>query len=166
MLDAELTWIPVHYLHYQGSKEDSKEYLIKQYLDMFQLMIDAQNKRHLIIDRPHIGACVWAELYKGYDLHEIIEIEKIFMENERGVFNNTLEIFITDTAENIIKREGIREQKEGGYSYNASSVSQKKIEIASYKKYMDASCMRKLIIDLSEKNIDSDGVYQLILKNI
>ena len=151
---------PVHFVHYEGCKDDTLEYNRRQYEDMFDLFAEGCDKRHFIIDRPHVGESVWAKLYKQYDGSYVFDLERDFIIAYPDVHAQTLQFFIFDTATNMLDREAKRKE---GYSYNQTDIVQKQLELDLYVRAAEKSSLNTRIIWLDGS---FDEAYEIILQKI
>lgn len=93
-----------HILHYgKPPKIDNViQYQEQQYVEMFQLL-DTPNF-NFILDRSHLGECVWAPVYREYDNSDkILQLEENFLNRtNKDVFLFTL---IDSEFERYMKRD-------------------------------------------------------------
>lgn len=61
--------------------EALREYQVRSFRTMFQLLRDAQYA-HLILNRAHLGECVYAPLYRQYSGDYVFDLERQFKMNE------------------------------------------------------------------------------------
>lgn len=85
----------------------AKEYQMKHFQDMFDLMEStvAANKRHLILNRSHLGEFVYAPIYRKYDADWIFEMEKNFLAKKNHLKQCALLLFYDSSNEKLKLRE-------------------------------------------------------------
>lgn len=85
----------------------AKEYQMKHFQDMFDLMEStlAVNKRHLILNRSHLGEFVYAPIYRKYDADWIFEMEKAFLAKKNHSEQSALLLFYDSSNEKLKLRE-------------------------------------------------------------
>jgi hypothetical protein len=158
---AEMKDRPVHFVHYEGCKDDTLTYNMAQYADMFRLFVEGHGARHFIVDRPHVGESVWAKLYKNYDGHYVFDLEKRFIENYDHVYRNTIQFFLFDTVDRVLERESARRD---GYSYTATDKNKKQAELDAYVKAAGQSMLKTKIIWM--EHLTLEDAFDEIVKEI
>lgn len=85
----------------------AKEYQMKHFQDMFDLMEStlAVNKRHLILNRSHLGEFVYAPIYRKYDADWIFEMEKAFLAKKNHSEQSALLLFYDSSNQKLKLRE-------------------------------------------------------------
>lgn len=153
---------PTIYLHYQGARDDPKDFCLMEYRDMFDILSESVDYRHVIVDRPHNGQIVWASLYKGYETgKEIRNLERDFMLDHPIAAVRTLQFFIFDEPAAILEREKARKD---GYSYNASDLDEKSEELSRYIEVANKSRLNTHIIWIRGKS--SEDVLEEIWEDV
>jgi thymidylate kinase len=160
---SEMKNLPVHCVHYEGSKVDTAEYNKKQYCDMFRLFVEGFKTRHFVVDRPHIGEIVWSKLYKNYDAETFIyDLERDFILEHPVVNAKVLQFFLFDEVDCILAREKAR--KGDSYSY---TVDDREKLLETQNLYIDAAFKTSLntrIVWLEGRAVDE--VFEEMVKEI
>lgn len=143
----------VHILHYSNIKAFKKEETdkirnasYKQFRDMFKLVNYAagEDSMVLILDRAHLGECVYSPIYRNYNGEFVFEEEKSFIWEDN--FKRIKMILFTDEAENVIKRDD-------GLSFSTDLETKKK-EIELFNKAFEKSILNKKKIELKNRNAE------------
>jgi len=160
---SEMKDLPVHYIHYEGCKDDTLEYQVKQYKDMFELFVEGSGYRHFVVDRPHIGEIVWSKLYKNYDAAPFIyDLERNFIKENHEINTEVLQFFLFDEVDCILAREKAR--KGDSYSY---TVDDREKMLKTLELYIDAANKTSLntrILWLEDRTVDE--VFEEVVKEI
>lgn len=140
---------PTHVLHYSAikniSSQQSRKYCEKLYVDVFKLMNDSINKRHLIFNRSWLGEYVYSPLYRNYSGEYVFKIEERF--KDTYYFERINLIIFIDTAENLITRDD-------GQSHSID-VEMKNKEIKMFREvYYKTNIQNKIIININNKSIE------------
>jgi len=106
---------PVHILKYDGELIDktnlteiklSKQLAMSKYFEMFYILQKCYSLNlNVIVDRTHLGDHVYAPLYRGYFADYIPALEQNIKCNYPDFFNNLILIYLSDTIENVLKRD-------------------------------------------------------------
>ena len=144
--------IMFHTLHYGGVRkpgitpEQYLEYSRKYYSDMFRMIYLANTQNiSLILDRSHLGEIPYAQKYRGYDGHYVLELEKTWASE----LQNSFLITFIDEPENLIKRED-------GYSFS-TNLEDKKEEINKFEEAHNKS----IIPHKFKMNINGYGIKEV-----
>lgn len=141
----------VHILHYSNIKAFEKSETdkirtasYKQFRDMFKIVNYAAGEDSfvLILDRAHLGECVYSPIYRNYSGEFVFEEEKTFIWEDN--FKNIKMILFTDEAENVIKRDD-------GLSFSTELETKKK-EIELFDKAFEKSKLNKKRISLNGRD--------------
>lgn len=148
---------PTQVFHYSAikglTKQESKKYSKLLYLDTFRIMKQSYNKRHILLNRFHIGEFVYSPLYRKYKGDYIFALEKRFTKYE--FWDSIYLITFIDTPENLISRED-------GQSFSID-LKMKQKEIDLFKEATEKSLIKhKIVINISGKTIGE--VHQEVCK--
>ncbi len=164
--ESEKRGISVHILHYSNIRafgNDNKkirEASYKQFRDMFKLINFAagEDSMNLILDRAHLGECVYSPIYRDYNGEFVFEEEKNFIWQDN--LKRIRLILFTDEAENLIKRDD-------GLSFS-TDLEKKKKELDLFDKAFEKSILNKKRIELKGRDAEqiwNEEVYPFIFTN-
>lgn len=150
--ESEKRGISAHILHYSNIKafgNDNKkirEASYKQFRDMFKLINFAagEDSMNLILDRAHLGECVYSPIYRDYNGEFVFEEEKTFIWQDN--LKRIKLILFTDEAENLIKRDD-------GLSFS-TDLEKKKKELELFDSAFEKSILNKKRIKLDGRNAE------------
>lgn len=146
---------------------NAKDYQMKHFQDMFDLMEStlAVSKRHLILNRSHLGEFVYAPIYRKYDADWIFEMEKNFLAKKDHSKQCALLLFYDSSNEKLKLRED-------GKSFSELDGAKMDNERERFLQAFDRSHFEyKMKFDLSKyvrpnmdlrKEIDIDGIVHQI----
>jgi thymidylate kinase len=85
----------------------ARDYQMKHFQDMFDLMAAtlAENKRHLILNRSHLGEFVYAPIYRQYEADWIFDMERNFLTKTNHSKQSILLLFYDSSNEKLKLRE-------------------------------------------------------------
>lgn len=157
--ESEKRGISVHILHYSNIKvfgNDNKkirEASYKQFRDMFKLINFAasEDSMNLILNRAHLGECVYSPLYRNYNGDFVFEEEKTFIWQDN--LKRIKLILFTDDVEAIIKRD---KERNDGLSFSLDPEMKKK-ELELFDKAFEKSILNKKRIEL--KGRDAEQIW-------
>jgi len=160
-----------HYfnLPFKDDLEKHKDYSVKMYNQMFNIMKEAPKNVNYIFNRSHLGETVYSPLYRGYSGDYVFDIEKHYVNTLR---ENLYLITLTNDAHIIMDRddgksfytneEEVKAEIDGfNRAYRLSKIKNKlMINIGT----MSAEDISKIIIDfLNHKNTITGDPLQLNL---
>ena len=154
--ESERRGISAHILHYSNIKvfgNDNKkirEASYKQFRDMFKLINFAasEDSMNLILNRAHLGECVYSPLYRNYNGDFVFEEEKTFIWQDN--LKRIKLILFTDDVEAIIKRD---KERNDGQSFSLDPEMKKK-ELELFDKAFEKSILNKKRIELKGRNAE------------
>ena len=154
--ESERRGISAHILHYSNIKvfgNDNKkirEASYKQFRDMFKLINFAasEDSMNLILNRAHLGECVYRPLYRNYNGDFVFEEEKTFIWQDN--LKRIKLILFTDDVEAIIKRD---KERNDGQSFSLDPEMKKK-ELELFDKAFEKSILNKKRIELKGRNAE------------
>lgn len=157
--ESEKRGISAHILHYSNIKvfgNDNKkirEASYKQFRDMFKLINFAasEDSMNLILNRAHLGECVYSPLYRNYNGDFVFEEEKTFIWQDN--LKRIKLILFTDDVEAIIKRD---KERNDGLSFSLDPEMKKK-ELELFDKAFEKSILNKKRIEL--KGRDAEQIW-------
>lgn len=157
--ESERRGISAHILHYSNIKvfgNDNKkirEASYKQFRDMFKLINFAasEDSMNLILNRAHLGECVYSPLYRNYNGDFVFEEEKTFIWQDN--LKRIKLILFTDDVEAIIKRD---KERNDGLSFSLDPEMKKK-ELDLFDKAFEKSILNKKRIEL--KGRDAEQIW-------
>lgn len=157
--ESERRGISAHILHYSNIKvfrNDNKkirEASYKQFRDMFKLINFAasEDSMNLILNRAHLGECVYSPLYRNYNGDFVFEEEKTFIWQDN--LKRIKLILFTDEVEEIIKRD---KERNDGQSFSLDPEMKKK-ELELFDKAFEKSILNKKRIEL--KGRDAEQIW-------
>lgn len=157
--ESERRGISAHILHYSNIKvfgNDNKkirEASYKQFRDMFKLINFAasEDSMNLILNRAHLGECVYSPLYRNYNGDFVFEEEKTFLWQDN--LKRIKLILFTDEVEAIIKRD---KERNDGLSFSLDPEMKKK-ELDLFDKAFEKSILNKKRIEL--KGRDAEQIW-------
>lgn len=157
--ESERRGISAHILHYSNIKvfgNDNKkirEASYKQFRDMFKLINFAasEDSMNLILNRAHLGECVYSPLYRNYNGDFVFEEEKTFIWQDN--LKRIKLILFTDDVEAIIKRD---KERNDGQSFSLDPEMKKK-ELELFDKAFEKSILNKKRIEL--KGRDAEQIW-------
>jgi thymidylate kinase len=117
----------------ESKREALFRYQEASFRTMFSLMRDAVYS-HIICNRAHLGECVYAPLYRGYDGEYVFELERSFMKNVQNarliLLTEDFEIakhFVDDGLSLGTVQNREREQQLFLDAFEASTIRDKRI---------------------------------------
>jgi len=157
--ESERQGISAHILHYSNIKAFGKdnqkirEASYKQFRDMFKLINFAasEDSMNLILNRAHLGECVYSPLYRDYNGEFVFEEEKTFIWQDN--LKRIKLILFTDDVEAIIKRD---KERNDGKSFSLDPEIKKK-ELDLFDKAFEKSILNKKRIEL--KGRDAEQIW-------
>ena len=146
----------LYYYNLKTSKEEMLRVSHLHYAEGFKTLIKSyhEDKKHLLLDRFHLGEYVYSEKYRGYDGSYVFDFEKQYV----NVFeDNTLLILLYDDAENLISRDD-------GLSLSVN-IDDKNEEIQRFLTAFELTELKnKIKININNKTIEE--VYNLVIKEV
>jgi hypothetical protein len=135
------------------------EYQLKHFRDMFEMMAAtiAEGKRHLILNRSHLGEFVYAPIYRKYEADWIFEMEQDFLQAQKNHSNQSLLLLFYDSNNEKLK---IRED---GKSFSELDDEKINDERARFLRAFDKSHFNlKLKFDLSQYTLPNMDIKKEI----
>ena len=147
-----------HYfnLPFKEDKKKHKDYSIKMYDEMFNIMKSAPNGINYIFNRSHLGESVYSPLYRGYLGDYIFDIEKKYTEFLR---QDLYLITLVTHPSLIMKRD------DGKSSYKNEEEVKGEID-AFVRAHRKSTIKNKLLLDIGKMSIEevSNVIKQFIME--
>ena len=141
---------PIHVIHYSAvpikNKNQVIEYSKKTYNAMFNIAENYMNHYNIILNRAHLGECVYGYIYRNYQADWIFDVELEYHDLVKS--KDTVLITLVDSSWNCLTRED-------GNSLSNCDIQKANLEYDRFFIATNKSNIRnKYFLDIANKTIE------------